>query len=200
MSTAKRQRLIDVTKALLDIAKESADAFPPLKSCLGGINALIKHYEACFHRIISLRSANGFSKAIPGRERQAGGPDTLGDQVEGHSDEGRRERRSRGSGETSTASKVRIASLVCCHDKLISCRSLDDIEKRAQALSEKGTMARVLDKARDASAVVKLVDQLQKTIIIYQVCARPRLSSSSGADTNDGRCLNNNRSTIKSCN
>ena len=30
---------------LLDIAKESTDVFPPLKSCLGGINALIKHYE-----------------------------------------------------------------------------------------------------------------------------------------------------------
>jgi len=33
-------------------------------------------------------------------------------------------------------------------------------------------MARVLDKAQDASAVVKLVDQLQKTIIIYQVCVQ----------------------------
>jgi len=33
-------------------------------------------------------------------------------------------------------------------------------------------MARVLDKAHDASTVVKLVDRLQKTIIIYQVCAR----------------------------
>ena len=32
---------------LADIAKESTDAFPPLKSCLGGINALIKHYEVC---------------------------------------------------------------------------------------------------------------------------------------------------------
>ena len=30
---------------LLDIAAQSADAFPPLKSCLGGINALIKHYD-----------------------------------------------------------------------------------------------------------------------------------------------------------
>ena len=29
----------------MDIAKESSDAFPPLKSCLGGINALIKHYD-----------------------------------------------------------------------------------------------------------------------------------------------------------
>ena len=41
----KKQRFVDVAKALLDIAKESSDAFPRLKSCLGGINALIKHYE-----------------------------------------------------------------------------------------------------------------------------------------------------------
>ena len=32
-------------KILLDVAKESADWFPPLKSALGGVNALIKHYE-----------------------------------------------------------------------------------------------------------------------------------------------------------
>ena len=65
-------------------------------------------------------------------------------------------------------------SLIYCHDKLIIRRSLDDIEKRAQALSKKGTMARVVDKTRDAAAVVELVDQLQKTIIIYQVCAKDR--------------------------
>ena len=35
---------------LLDISKESSDAFPPLKSCLGGINALINHYEVRLHR------------------------------------------------------------------------------------------------------------------------------------------------------
>ncbi|KAF9782707.1 hypothetical protein BJ322DRAFT_1219896 [Thelephora terrestris] len=46
-SSSKKRRFIDVVKALLDIAKESSDAFPPLKSCLGGINALIKHYEEC---------------------------------------------------------------------------------------------------------------------------------------------------------
>ena len=44
LSAKKKQRLIDATKMLLDIAKESADACPPLKSCLGGIGALIKHY------------------------------------------------------------------------------------------------------------------------------------------------------------
>jgi len=33
-------------------------------------------------------------------------------------------------------------------------------------------MARAVDKTQDAAAVVKLVDQLQKTIIVYQVCPK----------------------------
>jgi len=52
ISAAKKQRFIDATKSLLDIANESADAFPPLKSCLGGINALIKYYEVRLHRTV----------------------------------------------------------------------------------------------------------------------------------------------------
>jgi len=43
--TAKRRRVFDGAKILLDIAKESSDWFPPLTSALGGVNALIKHYE-----------------------------------------------------------------------------------------------------------------------------------------------------------
>jgi len=42
---AKRKRVADGAKILLDVAKESADWFPPLKSALGGVNALVKHYE-----------------------------------------------------------------------------------------------------------------------------------------------------------
>jgi len=45
LSTAKRNRTADSIKLLLDVAKESSDWFPPLKSALGGVNALIKHYE-----------------------------------------------------------------------------------------------------------------------------------------------------------
>ena len=62
--------------------------------------------------------------------------------------------------------------LVSYHPGLILCRSLDDIEKRSEALLGKGKTARVLDKTRDASAVAKLIDQLQKAILIYQVCAK----------------------------
>ena len=44
-STGKVQRAVDGVKILLDIAKESSDAFPPLKSALGCISALVNHYE-----------------------------------------------------------------------------------------------------------------------------------------------------------
>ena len=44
-SPAKKQRVVDGVKILLDVAKESADWFPPLKAALGGVTALIKHYE-----------------------------------------------------------------------------------------------------------------------------------------------------------
>jgi len=42
---AKGQRVVDGAKILLDVAKESSDWFPPLKSALGGVSALVKHYE-----------------------------------------------------------------------------------------------------------------------------------------------------------
>jgi len=35
----------------------------------------------------------------------------------------------------------------------------------------KGTKAQFLDKGQDAWAVIRLVDKLQKAILIYQVCA-----------------------------
>ena len=36
---------MDVFKILLDVAKESSDWFGPLKAALGGVCALVKHYE-----------------------------------------------------------------------------------------------------------------------------------------------------------
>ena len=35
----------DCAKVLLDIGKESSDWFPPLKSALGGVSVVIRHYE-----------------------------------------------------------------------------------------------------------------------------------------------------------
>ena len=53
---AKRQRVVDAAKILLDIAKESSDWFPPLKSALGGVSALIKHYEVSVQLVAVARS------------------------------------------------------------------------------------------------------------------------------------------------
>ena len=51
----KLKRFTEGTKILLDIAKESADWFSPLKSALGGVNALIKHYEVSVKWMIVVR-------------------------------------------------------------------------------------------------------------------------------------------------
>jgi len=50
--SAKRQRVADSAKILLDIAKESSDCLPFLKSALGFVNALIKHYEVAVEWIV----------------------------------------------------------------------------------------------------------------------------------------------------
>jgi hypothetical protein len=42
---AKRQRFVDCVKVLLDVVKESSEWCVPLKPALGGVNALIRHYE-----------------------------------------------------------------------------------------------------------------------------------------------------------
>ena len=48
-------------------------------------------------------------------------------------------------------------------------RSLEDIERRSQALLGKGKVAQMLDKIQDSQAVIKLVEDLRQAILIYQV-------------------------------
>ena len=48
-------------------------------------------------------------------------------------------------------------------------RDLEDIGKRSLALSEKGKVARALDKRRDSGEVVKLMEKLRQGILVYQV-------------------------------
>ena len=48
-------------------------------------------------------------------------------------------------------------------------RSLKDIGQQSEALLAKGKWTRALDKAQDAQEVGKLVEQLQRAILIYQV-------------------------------
>ena len=63
------------------------------------------------------------------------------------------------------------------HPKLIPHdRSLEDIGTRSLALSEKGKVARVLDKTQDSQEVIKLVEKLRQAILVYQVSAKRRQS------------------------
>lgn len=54
--SAKRQRLADGAKLLLDAVKESSDWFPPLKSALSGLSALIKHYGVVVEQLAVARN------------------------------------------------------------------------------------------------------------------------------------------------
>ena len=60
------------------------------------------------------------------------------------------------------------------HPKPTHYRSLNDIGTRSLALSEKGKVARVLDKAQDSQEVIGLVEKLRQAILIYQVSTRHR--------------------------
>ena len=67
--------------------------------------------------------------------------------------------------------------LLVYHKLTLHDRSLDDIGKRSLALSEKGKVARVLDKTRDSQEVINLVEQLRQAIFVYQVSVRDRRQS-----------------------
>ena len=58
------------------------------------------------------------------------------------------------------------------HRNLTHYRSLEYIEKRSLALSEKGKVSKVLDKTQDSQEVIGLVEKLRQAILIYQVSAR----------------------------
>ena len=67
----------------------------------------------------------------------------------------------------------RLSSLV--HLKpILSDRSLDEIGRRSLVLSEKGKVARVLDKTRDSQEVIALVEKLRQAILVYQVSDEDR--------------------------
>ena len=154
---------------LVDIAKESSDAFPPLKSCLGGINALIKHYEV-------RRCVRTFNFADDHKQQYNDVKDKLDDlipwvekllvslaKVNPNDDRDEVERRSE-------LAKFASRPISLAHSKLIQYdRTLEDIGTRSLALSEKGKVARILDKAQDTGEVVKFIEQLRRAILIYQV-------------------------------
>ena len=154
---------------LLDIGKESSDAFPPLKSCLGGINALIKHYE------VGLRDT-GLGLTDEYEQQYNDVKDKLDDLIpwvkkllvslakaNPNDDRDEIERRSELAKFVSRLRPLARSTLIH-YD-----RSLEDIGARSLALLEKGKIARILDKTQDTGEVIKLIEQLRRAILIYQV-------------------------------
>ena len=57
------------------------------------------------------------------------------------------------------------------HPGLTLHSTLEHIGKQSLALSEKGKIARALDKTRDSGKVADLVEELRQAVLIYQVSA-----------------------------
>lgn len=75
--------------------------------------------------------------------------------------------------------RTQLARFVLCLGSLAQSeptlyRSLEDIGTRSLALSEKGKLARVLDKTKDLQEVIGLVERLRQAILVYQVSVRDR--------------------------
>lgn len=84
------------------------------------------------------------------------------------------------------------------HPKLTPCdRSLEDVQAKAEALFEKGKIARFLDRTQDLGEVIALVERLRQAILIYQV-RQCQSQSASGVANNWNRCRNSNRYTTRS--
>ena len=169
---------MDGAKILLDVAKESADWFPPLKSALGGVNALIKHYEVSVKSIILVPQLTRVVAAIRRcqGEDQGSYPTFKQVQTKREPDDdcwGRR-------GEDPTLGIVQVWLRMACpaHHSQRPHSALEEIERRSQALLEKGGAARFIDKGEDSKEVAGLIERLREAITHYQVSAHQVIASS----------------------
>jgi hypothetical protein len=98
--------------------------------------------------------------------------------------------------------RARLARFASCSPPLVLAKltphdsDLEDIGKRSLALSEKGKIARALDKIRDSGEVIKLIERLRQAILLYQVCTRA-LSEATTAHVRN-RHLNSSRYITRS--
>jgi hypothetical protein len=166
---AKRQRVADGMKIFLDIAKESSEWCTPLKSVLGGVSALVKHYEVRVERVTVAHNLHEHSQQfedvkekiedlIPHLTRfkqHANAVMSDGDQAE----------------EKRRSELFRYArQLLITHTLVNGLRSaLGEIEKRSQDLLAKGRAARFVDKSADSGEVARLVERLREAVTHYQV-------------------------------
>ncbi|KAF9649808.1 hypothetical protein BDM02DRAFT_3186020 [Thelephora ganbajun] len=149
-SWSKKRRVADAAKILLDIVKDSAGWFPPLKSALGGVTALIERYEQLEDvKVKDLKlQLDRFKRNIT----------TI--PVDGDPKEtGRRQE------------LTRYAHRLLTTPTLVNDlrRALEEIEERSQEFLAKGAVTWSTDREGDSREVAKLVEQLQEAVTHYQI-------------------------------
>ncbi|KAF9649789.1 hypothetical protein BDM02DRAFT_3142078, partial [Thelephora ganbajun] len=144
-------RIADAAKTFLDIAKESADWFPPLQSALYGVIALIKRYE----QFEGVKDKIKDLKPQLDRFKQHITTTTIG------GDPGETERR-----KELTKYAHQLVTTPTLFNGLRS--ALEEIERRSRELLE-GTVIRFVNRGDDSGEVAKLVERLREAITRYQI-------------------------------
>ena len=160
---------MDGAKILLDIAKESSDWFPPLKSALGGVGALVKHYEV---RVERVGVTHNLYRCL---QEFADVRDRIEDLIP-HLDRFKQNANTAAS-DGDQAEKKRRTEFFRYGRRLLTAPTLvnnlrsvlEEIEKKSRDLLAKGTAARFLDKGADFGEVARLVERLREAITHYQV-------------------------------
>ena len=160
---------MDGVKILLDIAKESSDWFGPLKSALGGVNALIKHYEVSVEcTTVTLNSHERSQQFEDVKEK-------IEDLIPHLNRFKRNADAAMANGDQAEKQRLRELSRYACQSPAALTlandlhSALEKIEKRSQELLAKGAAARFIDKSADSGEVARLIEQLREAIIHYQV-------------------------------
>ena len=143
---AKKQRITNGMEMLLDIAKESANWFPPLKTFFVGVNILIKHHE-----VLHSCSSTGPNRRLP-QQRLMKTPRR-------HVDWERRH----------TADRVRSLTTHTVRVCQRSRSALEETWKLSRESPAKSTTAWLMDNAGNSAEVAGRVERLQEVITHHQV-------------------------------
>jgi hypothetical protein len=156
-------------KILLDVAKESSDWFPPLKSALGGVNALIKHYEVLVEWMDAVAQLTRTLAAIrrcQGEDRRILNPSWTGSNKTLPRQRSTETKRRRA---TQRIDQVRSPIARHAHPCQRPSQRIGRDREAIAGIAGKGTAARFVDKGEDSGEVARLVERLREAITHYQV-------------------------------
>ena len=156
-------------KILLDVAKESSDWFPPLKSALGGVNALIKHYEVRVEGIVVAHNSHRPSQHSKNVKEKVEDLiiqlDSFKQNITTAVVDGDPEETNRRRGLIEYVYTLMTTLTIPNGGR----SAFGRIEELSQKLLAKGAVARFVDKEEDSKTASRVIERFREAVMCYQV-------------------------------